>query len=52
MTKKRTVWTKKDLLALEDLSTEEIELILDTARSFRQSVLSRNPNMIFILEIR
>ncbi len=33
-------WTKKDLLGLEYLSQEEIELILDTAKSFRE-VLKR-----------
>lgn len=36
MVKRATVWTKKDLLGLEDLSREEIELILDTARSFKE----------------
>ncbi len=30
------VWTKKDLLALEDLTKEEIEHILDTAGSFKE----------------
>lgn len=30
------VWTRKDLLGLEDLSREEIELILATAESFKQ----------------
>ena len=29
-------WTRKDLLALEDLSKEEIELILKTAESFKE----------------
>lgn len=29
-------WTKKDLLGLRDLSSEEIELILDTAKSFSE----------------
>ena len=29
-------WTRKDLLALEDLSKEEIELILKTADSFKE----------------
>jgi len=29
-------WTKKDLLGLEELSKEEIELILDTAESFKE----------------
>lgn len=29
-------WTKKDLLGLEYLSAEEIELILDTAESFKE----------------
>ncbi|MFH1777819.1 MAG: aspartate carbamoyltransferase catalytic subunit [Candidatus Omnitrophota bacterium] len=29
-------WTKKDLLGLEELSKEEIELILNTAASFRE----------------
>ncbi len=31
-----TVWTKKDLLGLEDLNREELELILDTADSFKE----------------
>ena len=31
-----TVWTKKDLLGLEDLNKEELELILDTADSFKE----------------
>lgn len=30
------VWTKKDLLGLEDLSRDEIELILSTAESFKE----------------
>jgi aspartate carbamoyltransferase catalytic subunit len=30
----KTVWTRKDLLGLEDLSREEIELVLDTAPQF------------------
>lgn len=30
-----TKWTKKDLLGLRDLSKEEIELVLETAKSFR-----------------
>lgn len=34
------VWTKKDLLGLEYLTKEEIELILDSAKSFRE-VLAR-----------
>ncbi|MCG2703613.1 MAG: aspartate carbamoyltransferase catalytic subunit [Candidatus Omnitrophica bacterium] len=29
-------WTRKDLLGLEELSTEEIELILSTAASFKE----------------
>ncbi len=29
-------WTKKDLLSLQDLSKEEIELILETAQSFKE----------------
>lgn len=29
-------WTKKDLLGLEELSREEIELILDTTESFKE----------------
>ncbi len=33
---KKTVWTKKDLLGLEYLTAEEIELILDTTRSFKE----------------
>jgi aspartate carbamoyltransferase catalytic subunit len=37
MTKKKTIkWTHKDLLGLEYLSKEDIELILDTAESFRE----------------
>lgn len=31
-----TRWTKKDLLGLEDLSKEEIVLLLDQARAFRE----------------
>ena len=31
-----TAWTRKDLLGLEDLSREEIELILATAESFKE----------------
>ncbi len=31
-----TKWTRKDLLAVEDLSREEIELILNTAESFKE----------------
>ena len=34
-------WTRKDLLGLEELSKEEIELILDTARSFKE--VSKRP---------
>jgi aspartate carbamoyltransferase catalytic subunit len=30
------VWARKDLLGLEDLTKEEIELILDTAASFKE----------------
>ena len=36
MAKKITAWKRKDLLGLEDLAPEEIELILDTARSFKE----------------
>jgi len=32
----KTIWTKKDLLDLRELSKEEIELILDTASSFKE----------------
>ncbi|HXV18955.1 MAG TPA: aspartate carbamoyltransferase catalytic subunit [Candidatus Omnitrophota bacterium] len=35
-TKKEFRWTKKDLLSLEELSREEIELILTTAESFKE----------------
>ncbi len=38
--KKEIVWTKKDLLGLEYLTKEEIELILDHAKSFKE-VLAR-----------
>lgn len=36
MAKRAAVWRRKDLLGLEDLSREEIELILDTAKSFKE----------------
>jgi len=39
-TKKAVTWTKKDLLGLEYLTREEIELILDNAKSFKE-VLAR-----------
>ena len=39
-TKKGIIWTKKDLLGLEYLSKEEIELILENSRSFKE-VLTR-----------
>ncbi|MCK4401732.1 aspartate carbamoyltransferase, partial [bacterium] len=29
-------WNRKDLLGLEDLTKEEIKLILDTAESFKE----------------
>lgn len=32
----KMIWTRKDLLGLEDLSKEEIELILNTAASFKE----------------
>ncbi len=35
-TDKRIQWNRKDLLGLEELSVEEIELILDTAESFKE----------------
>ena len=35
-TKKEFRWTKKDLLSVEELSREEIELILQTAESFKE----------------
>jgi len=38
--KKPVTWTKKDLLGLEYLNREEIELILDNAKSFKE-VLKR-----------
>jgi aspartate carbamoyltransferase catalytic subunit len=31
-----TSWTKKDLLSMEDLSVDEINLILDTAEEFKK----------------
>ncbi len=31
-----TVWNRKDLLGLEELSADEINLILDTAESFKE----------------
>jgi len=41
VTSKKTItWTKKDLLGLEYLTKEEIELILDSAKSFKE-VLAR-----------
>ncbi|MCA9398169.1 MAG: aspartate carbamoyltransferase catalytic subunit [Candidatus Omnitrophica bacterium] len=36
-----SVWTKKHLLDLKDLSREEIEMVLDTAKSFKE-VSARN----------
>jgi len=36
MTTKKVRWTRKDLIGLEELSKEELELILDTAESFRE----------------
>jgi aspartate carbamoyltransferase catalytic subunit len=36
MMSETTVWTRKDLLGLRDLSAEEIALILDTAKSFQE----------------
>lgn len=33
---KSTQWTKKDLVGLKDLSRKEIELILETAKSFKE----------------
>ncbi|MDD5004967.1 MAG: aspartate carbamoyltransferase catalytic subunit [Candidatus Omnitrophica bacterium] len=36
----KTKWNKKDLLGLEELTKEEIELVLDTADSFKE-VLTR-----------
>lgn len=32
-------WTKKDLIAIKDLSPEEIQMILDTAKSYKELVL-------------
>lgn len=34
-----TGWTKKDLIAIKDLSPEEIQMILDTAKSYKELVL-------------
>ena len=33
---KKFKWTRKDLLSLEELSKEEIELLLETAESFKE----------------
>ena len=33
---KKTVWTKNDLFDLKSLSREEIELVLETAKSFKE----------------
>src|SRR3990167_6135090 len=33
---KPVIWTRKDLLAIEPLSKEEIQLVLDTADSFKE----------------
>ncbi len=35
-TNKKIVWTKKDLLGLEELSADEIEFILYTAEGFKE----------------
>ena len=34
----KTIWTKKDLLGLQDLSKDEIELLLSTADSFKEVI--------------
>lgn len=34
--KSQNLWTKKNLLSLEELSKEEIELVLETAESFKE----------------
>ena len=31
-----TAWTRKDLIAIRDLSKEELTLVLDTAAAFKQ----------------
>jgi aspartate carbamoyltransferase catalytic subunit len=36
LSENKSIWTKKDLLGLQELSQEEIELILDTAASFKE----------------
>ncbi|MFC1704406.1 aspartate carbamoyltransferase catalytic subunit [Candidatus Omnitrophota bacterium] len=36
MSDNKTVWTKKDLVGLRELTREEIQLILDTAASFKE----------------
>lgn len=36
MNENKTIWTKKDLIGLFELKQEEIELILDTAASFKE----------------
>ncbi len=36
MSENKTIWTKKDLIGLKELSAEEILLILDTAASFKE----------------
>ena len=38
--KENTKWTKKNLLGIEELSPEELELILDQAEEFKE-VLNR-----------
>jgi len=30
------IWTRKDLLGLEELTQEELEFILETAKSFKE----------------
>ncbi len=36
--KSKSIWKRKDLLGLEDLSREEIELLLSTAESFKEVI--------------
>jgi len=36
LSENKTIWTKKDLIGLKELSAEEILLILDTAASFKE----------------
>ena len=42
---KKAIWTKKHLLGIEELSKEEIELILSQAEGFKEVLTSPIPKV-------